>query len=275
MPEGPEIRRAADRLADVLVGRPLESVWFAFDGLRPYQDELRSSRIGAVETRGKAMLIRFDCERSVYSHNQLYGRWFVRRRGRRPKTRRQLRLAIETETHAALLYSASEIAVLADHALLEHPFLARIGPDLLTQRPAAKAIADRLEEKRFRARSLGALLLDQSFVAGLGNYLRSEILHVRGLHPNHRGRDLTRKQRIGLARAIRTLTERSYETGGVTNDLRRAERLKRKGLPRRAWRHHVFGRAGDPCPTCGEVIVREDHGSRRIYRCPSCQPAPA
>jgi endonuclease-8 len=272
MPEGPEIRRAADRLQSILVDRELQRVEFAFEQLKHYEDELRASRVDRVDTRGKAMLIHFRSGKVIYSHNQLYGRWYLRKRGKPPATRRQLRLALETETDAALLFSASDITVLDDHALEEHPFLAKAGPDLLTDRPSARQIADRLEGDRFRRRGLGALLLDQSFVAGLGNYLRSEVLFVSGIHPLKRGQDLERKQRIRLARAIRDLTQRSYQTGGITNEPKRAARLKRRGVRRRLYRHYVFGRAAEPCFDCGTTIIRETVAGRRLYRCPTCQP---
>lgn len=275
MPEGPEIRRAADRLAKILVGRPLERVTFAFTHLKHYEPELTAAQVLDVRTRGKAMLIHFDCGQVIYAHNQLYGRWYLCKKGRPPRTRRQLRLALETATDSALLYSASDITVLADHGLAEHPFLARAGPDLLTDDPSAKDIADRLSAPTFRRRQLAMLLLDQSFVAGLGNYLRSEVLFAAGLHPELKGVDLSRPEALKLARAIRRLTQRSYQTGGITNDLKTAARLKARGLPRRAYRHYVFSRAGEPCFACGECIVRENHAGRRLYRCPHCQPASA
>ena len=60
MPEGPEIRRAADRIGDVLVGETIETVRFGLPRLRHYGRKLRGHRVTAVETRGKAMLTRFD-----------------------------------------------------------------------------------------------------------------------------------------------------------------------------------------------------------------------
>jgi hypothetical protein len=109
MPEGPEIRRAADRIARAVEGRVAEEVFFGLPRLTEYADELTGRRVEGIETRGKAMLTHFDCGLSVYSHNQLYGRWYVVRAGAEPATNRDLRLALETATHRALLYSASEI----------------------------------------------------------------------------------------------------------------------------------------------------------------------
>lgn len=270
MPEGPEIRREADRIGRVLAGRRVASIRFAFDHLQPWQDELRGSLVRAVESRGKALLVRFDCGLNVYSHNQLYGRWYVKPRGQKPRTNRQLRLAIETNTHAALLYSASEIEVLRDEELPEHEFLAKLGPDVLDTRVRVPEVVERLRDERFRRRSLGALLLDQSFVSGLGNYLRSEILFVARIDPGQRPRDLTDDQTEELAHAILEIARRAYRLRGITNDPDDARRLRAEGVPRRDYRHYVFGRARKPCRLCGEPIAQHTSAGRRLYQCRAC-----
>ena len=143
----------------------------------------------AVEPRGKAMLIRFDNGLNIYSHNQLYGKWMVRRARSYPDTNRQLRLALHTAQKSALLYSASDIEVLPDEALGAHPFLRRIGPDVLDADVSPSQITQRLQDKAFYRRQLAILLLDQHFLCGLGNYLRSEILFDAGIYPTCRPTD--------------------------------------------------------------------------------------
>jgi endonuclease-8 len=272
VPEGPEIRRAADRVARAVVGRVAERVRFAHAHLRVFEPLLRGEEVASVETRGKAMLTSFANGLVVYTHNQLYGRWFVRRAGESPATRRTLRLAIENADHCALLYSASEIEVLDAGALEAHPFLATLGPDVLAPELTPEVVAERLEERRFRGRQLGALLLDQRFLAGVGNYLRAEMLHEAGLHPAQRAGACAADQRRRLGRAVVDVARRAYETGGVTNDPERVARLRAEGEPRRRWRHHVFSRAGRPCWACGTSVERGTVGGRRVYWCPGCQP---
>ena len=175
MPEGPEIRIVADRIASAIEGEVADEVYFAFDVLKPRQSALRGTRVRRVEPRGKALLIRFEDGPTMYSHNHLYGRWFIRERGLLPRTRRQLRAAIHTERTSALLYSASEIDVLDDDGLVTHPYLSRLGLDLLAPGTTPSLVRLRLEDDRFERRMLGGLLLDQGFLGGVGNYLRSEI----------------------------------------------------------------------------------------------------
>lgn len=273
MPEGPEIKRAADQIAAAIEGRRALQVSFAHGHLKRHESELQGRRITRVAPRGKALLTHFEGGRVIYSHNQLYGRWYVCRPERPPRTGRQLRLAIHTRERWALLYSASEIEVLDADRLDEHPFLARLGPDLLDPRTRPAKIRRRLVDPRFRRRRLGALLLDQGFLAGTGNYLRSEILHFAGLHPDRRPVDCAEAELAELARQALRLGRRAYRLKGVTDDSARVAEGKRQGLPRRIWRHAVFGLAGRPCPRCGTPIEKHSAGGRRCYLCPRCQPA--
>lgn len=263
MPEGPEIRRAADRIADVLLGRQIDQVYFAFPELRRFEPRITGAKVKAVDTRGKAMLTRFDNALTLYSHNQLYGRWFTVKRGDLPKTRRSLRVALHTESHSALLYSASEISVLTERQVEAHPFLSRLGPDVLDKSLSPGTIIQQLEHHRFMRRSLAALYLDQSFLAGLGNYLRSEILFGAGLHPTLRPCDLEPDESKRLARETIAMCHRSYRSGGKT--LTPGPGRDRK---ERFW---VFARASRPCYDCGTRIRRENFSGRRLYFCPCCQ----
>ena len=275
MPEGPEIRRAADQVDRALRGQVATRVWFAFPHLRRKAAKLLGARVLRVEPRGKALLTHFEGGLSIYSHNQLYGVWAVARIGRHRPSRRSLRLSIENATHEARLYSASEIEVLRSDALGQHPYLAKLGPDALDPVLTDARLAAHLRDPRFARRRLGMLLLDQGFVAGLGNYLRSEILHVAKLHPSLRLGDLSATELRRLARVTRAITRRAYETGGITNDLRRARRLRASGLSFGKARHHVFTRAGQPCWCCETRIVRGDVAGRQLHWCPRCQPAPS
>lgn len=274
MPEGPEIRRAADRIAEVLVDREIEEVKFAFPALRRYSPLLRGQRVLDLETRGKALLTHFDSDYTIYSHNQLYGIWKIVRRGKLPKTSRSLRLALHTATHSALLYSASDISVWRREELGLHPFLARLGPDLLSAGLHWRDVAARLRQPEFSGRSLAALYLDQGFLAGNGNYLRSEVLFCAGLHPQRRPRELSRAQLGSLARETLSVVQRSYATAGVTLTPKLATSLKQRVKGRERRRFFVFARDGLPCYRCAATIRRDSMGSRRIYWCPQCQPQP-
>lgn len=272
MPEGPEIRRAADAIAKVLVGRKIMAAEFGDPSLKAFESRLKGSSVTAIDTRGKAMLTRFDNNLVMYSHNQLYGRWFAVRRGEQPRTNRQLRVALHTFAHSALLYSASDIEIFDASAEHEHPFLKRAGPDILDGSLDAEQVTERLTSADFRNRALGNLYLDQGFLAGNGNYLRSEILWSARLNPFSRPNALDKTTLKRLARETLAIARRSYRTRGVTVPEKVARGRRAQGMTFEQYRFQVYGRDGLPCYRCETTIERRASASRGVFICPECQP---
>ena len=271
MPEGPEIRRAADEVSAALMDRVAVEVWFGIDRLKGHESQLSGRRVITVKTRGKAMLTGFDNGLTIYSHNQLYGRWHTGPAYSYPETNRSLRLAIQNSEASALLYSASDIEVLDNRGLQEHPFLSKLGPDVLDATTIRNIILKRMNSPGFHKRRLGNLLTDQSFLAGLGNYLRCEILFVAGMHPRRRPVDCGVEQREQLADTIMHLSRQSYETAGITNDPSFARQLMKQGATFESSRFYLFRREGKSCYRCGSTIEKISAGGQYCYLCPKCQ----
>jgi len=262
MPEGPEIRRAADNLERAIGGEPLTEAWFAFPELQRYQASLVGERVTAIETRGKALLTHFSNGLTLYSHNQLYGVWRVVDASATPQSNRVLRVRLATAQKAILLYSASEIEMLDADTLAAHPFLQRVGPDVLDPTLDVATVKARLQSRRFCRRQFSGLLLDQAFLAGLGNYLRVEILWAVGLAPQHKAAELSEAQLDALAQALLAIPRLSYATRGTVDENKHHGAL---------FRFHVFHRAGKKCERCGGVIEKTTLSSRPFYWCPGCQ----
>lgn len=219
-------------------------------------------RIEAIQTRGKAMLTHFSNGQILYSHNQLYGVWRVIKTGNEPKTSRVLRVRRAAEDKTLLLYSASDIELLNVDTLAAHPFLQRIGPDVLDMTLTKEEVGERLLSARFRRRQFSGLLLDQAFLAGLGNYLRVEILWQAGLAPQRKPQDLSSGQLETLASALVDIPRLSYTTRGIANENKHHGAL---------FSFKVFHRAGKVCERCGGVIEKTVLSSRPFYWCPGCQ----
>ena len=273
MPEGPEIRRAADAIAEVLEGQTLQTVRFGQPRLRRWGKKLTGLKVEKVETRGKAMLTHLDNGHSIYSHNQLYGVWRVVAGRTLPQTNRSQRLLLQTENHSAILYSASDISVMPTGELDQHPFLSKLGPDIMASDLDWPRIAGRLNDSTFTGKTLAALYLDQGFLAGVGNYLRSEILHDARLHPLRKPSSLSRGETGRLARSTLGISQRSYRTKGVTLTRQLAGSLEKSGLDWEKRRFYAYGREECPCYHCGHRIVRTEANSRGLYYCPECQTA--
>ena len=220
------------------------------------------------------MLIRFDCDLSMYSHNQLYGRWTVNRRSTEMKWNRSLRVEFLTHNFAVRLWSATDIEIIPTSKEDDHPFISKLGPDILDDSCTPSLIFDRLKSKKFCNRNASSLMLDQSFLAGIGNYLRSEILHQSGVHPNAKPRLISDKKLQHWAETTKNLTKLSYDTGGFTVSEKVALAGKQRGEPKRAYRHSAFCRNGLLCHYCDAEIVRIRVANRRLDFCPKCQCLP-
>jgi endonuclease VIII len=277
VPEGPEVARQADQIRAAIApgARPRSAtVWFGIAKLERWSKVLSGLKVRRVRARGKAFLIEFGPAReplTLYAHLQLAGKWVVIGPGEAPpETTRSLRVRLEGSGGTALLYSASEVEVLDSTQLAEHSYLSSLGPDVLGELDLA-GVRERLRDPRFARSSLAGLYLRQDFLAGLGNYLRSEILHHAKLHPDRRLQDLSAAELRRLAKSTLDLPRQSYETGGITNPPRRAKRLQAAGVPYRSTRWWVFEREGEPCYRCQSPIQRIQRGSRRVYLCDTCQ----
>jgi endonuclease-8 len=272
MPEGPEIRRAADKLQRAIGDQVATEVFFAFDHLKPFQDQLAGCQVVSIRPFGKAIVTYFDNGLGVYSHNQLYGKWITCKPDAVPETNRQLRFAVHTAKKWALLYSASDIEILDQAEVATHPYIAKLGPEVLDEDVSVSDIQVRTLDAKFRRRQFASLLLDQGFLSGIGNYLRSEILFVAGIHPSLRPMDCSHQQVTAFTQAALAIPRQSYRHNGITNDLERVTQLKEEGYRRRDYRHWVFSRSCKPCYRCGTPIEKIMIGGRRCYICPRCQP---
>ena len=271
MPEGPEIWRTADSLTNALKNRPIENLYFAFDELKDYEAKLKGQSVKNVEARGKALLTFFDNNKVMYSHNQLYGKWMVSDSGEQPDTNRSLRVAIHNSKKSAYLFSASEIEMLDREEVDQHSYIKKLGPDVLHSDTTYQDVLGQYQSDEFKNRKLTTLLLDQGFVSGIGNYLRSEIMFYANVNPHKKLRAYSDDQKEALAEATFKLTTRSYETGGITNDPEIVEALKRENASRSDYRHFVYKRTDDRCHKCGSIIEEDKTGGRKIYFCPNCQ----
>jgi formamidopyrimidine-DNA glycosylase len=115
-----------------------------------------------------------------------------------------------------------------------------------------------------RHRQLKPLLLDQSFLAGMGNIYTDEALHKARLHPLTVSDSVNREQAQALWEAIRDVLREGIRRNGASIDW-----AYRGGEFQNYFR--VYDREGQPCPVCGTKIERLVVGQRSTHVCPNCQ----
>ena len=264
MPEGHTLHRAARDQARALAGQRVRvtSPQGRFD-VSALVDADGCAALRTVEAHGKHLLYLFEPDRVVHVHLGLFGK-FYRRRPPAPEARPTTRMRIEARGLTVDLVGPTACEVLTSEALAE--LCARLGPDPL------RDDADPARFVAYVARSktpIGAILLDQQRICGVGNVYRAEILHLLGLHPDTPGAALPAEtvQRmwaltVGLLR--RGVEERRIVTTRGLELARPRERVSR------AESTHVYGRKA--CRTCGGPVTTDALRARRIYFCAACQP---
>jgi formamidopyrimidine-DNA glycosylase len=143
--------------------------------------------------------------------------------------------------------------------------IARLGPDPLAI--SEHEFAARLHARRARVKGV---LLDQRFLAGIGNIYADEVLFRAGVHPCAIAARLGRERARRLHHAIQEVLRAAIESGGSSI----SDYVDGDG--RRGWfqlRHAVYGRAGEPCLACGTTIRRIVIAQRGTHYCPRCQRA--
>ena len=139
-----------------------------------------------------------------------------------------------------------------------------LGPEPLDPDLTAEAFYGKLQHTR---RQIKPLLLDQSFIAGLGNIYTDEALHLAKLHPHYPAHAVTPAQAQVLLESIRQVLRSGIHHHGASIDW-----VYRDGNFQNYFL--VYQRTGQPCRQCGTPIQRIVVGQRGTHFCPQCQPAP-
>ena len=281
MPELPEVETTAGLIRPHLLGRRIRSVEVDWERTLGGQasDDFARDVVGAtlVKVGRRAKYITMDLERGgrpaggLLVHLRMTGRLMVDPASEPvPDYRRvSLRLAPGEPGRDWLHFvDVRKFGRFAFHHDLGQQ-LAHLGPEPLggefTVDWLRRALAG-------RQRAIKPLLLDQTFLAGLGNIYVDESLHRAGIHPLRRSDRIPRERVVLLFEAIRAILAQAIEREGSSFD---AFYRTPEGQPG-SYQHlfQVYGREGQPCRGCGRAIRRIVVGQRGTHYCTRCQPAP-
>jgi len=203
-------------------------------------------------------------DRWLHVHLGLYGP-FVFGAPPAPDPRGALRLRLEGADAWADLRGPTACELLTGPEI--DGIRARLGPDPLQPDADSRRAFVRI------ARSgvpLGALLMQQDVVAGVGNVYRAEVLFRHRLDPWMPGRDLSEAGWEALWADMVVLLRDGLRRGRIVTTLPQ-DRPHRSGPVRAGEQHYVYRRTGLPCLICGTPVVAEPMAGRTLYRCPWCQ----
>jgi len=264
MPELPEVETIARTLRPELVGETVLSAdlrWvrtLATPSVRKFKEQVKGQQILGVSRRAKFLNLQLSTF-NLLVHLRMSGDLFIKEGNNPPEKHDRLRLFL----------SGDKILIFRDTRkfgrvwLTDDPatVIGRLGPEPLSDEFTPQWLYDNL---RRRHRQLKPLLLDQTFLAGLGNIYTDESLHRARLHPLAASDSVKRKQAERLHEAIRAALTEGIRRNGASIDW-----VYRGGEFQNYFR--VYDREGKPCPVCGTEIQRLVVGQRGTHICPKCQ----
>jgi formamidopyrimidine-DNA glycosylase len=266
MPELPEVETIVRKLTPALTGHQIQVVdlrWersLALPSPAEFVGRLQGQTIQSVSRRGKYLQLHLS-EDQLFFHLRMSGDLAVRESACPAEKHDRLILGLSGEQ--ALVFNDTRkfgrIWLTSD----PEQVLGALGPEPLSGDFTAQILYTLLQS---RHRQLKPLLLDQSFLAGMGNIYTDEALHIARLHPQTISDNLSEPQAGALWQAIRDVLEEGIRRDGASIDW-----VYRGGDFQNHFR--VYGRTGEACPNCGTGVERIIVGQRSTHFCPVCQSA--
>ena len=277
MPELPEVEVVRRELERDVVGRKIKDV--AVTGNRSIRrhttkkqfiESLVGRKIKRLDRRGKYLLFGLDDGRVLIAHLGMSGRLL------RVANSRQ---ALDKHTHVVVTFTQGgqlrfvdprtfgEMFVVAQDDVGGVPELAELGIDPLEAPMSWDSFGRMLVARHAK---LKPLLMDQKFLAGLGNIYSDEVLFAAGLGHDRRSDTLSTQEVRRLYRSLVEVLQDAVKYRGST--LEDEQFVDPSGRPGEFQEHHkVYGREGQACRRCRRPIVKRKAGGRSTYMCEACQ----
>lgn len=265
MPELPEVETIARRLRSPLLGRTFADVRVEWERMVQMPAAvlrrcLSGQRIEDVTRRGKYLIFRLSGGDSLVIHLKMTGDLMVVPAG--DPLHPHVRVVFDLDNGHQLRFQDprkfGRVYLTDDISKV----VGRLGPEPLENGFTEDHFLALFER---RSGQIKSLLLDQSFIAGLGNIYADEALFLAGIRPQRRSHTLQNEDKRRLYYAIRQVLSVAIEQHGASlaDETYRGGRYQQQFL--------VYGRTDQPCPTCGKPICRVRLGQRSAHFCPECQ----
>ena len=268
MPELPEVETIARKLKPHLVGKTIQEArlrWprtLAFPSAKKFGELVKGQVIQDVWRRAKYFILNLS-DFSLLIHLRMSGDLLLKEGKIKPEKHDRLILSLLSVDGSLSSLVFNDTRKFGRVWLTADPedVLGKLGPEPLSRRFTVEWLHTALHNKH---RLLKPLLLDQTFLAGLGNIYADESLHLAKLHPLAASNSVTIGQAQALHAAICRVLKDGIRRNGASFDW-----VYRGGEYQNHFR--VYDRLGKPCPVCGTGIQRIIVGQRSTHFCPTCQ----
>jgi endonuclease-8 len=275
MPEGDTIFRAARTLHRAFAGQIVIGFETALPKLSriDFDSGITGRTVEKVESQGKWMRMHFSDDVILLTHMLMSGSWHIYRPGEKWRRRAgNMRIVIKTEKIWSVAFNVPIAEFHTPDTFRRRDGLRSLGPDVLgAEFDSVQCIASLRAHGELE---VGAALLTQSIIAGLGNVFKSEVCFACGINPFRRMNTLSSEELNCPVNTARTfLLSNVAETSGdqIVTYTRMPRTTGRSNIEERLW---VYGRRGKPCRRCGMAIEsrKQSFDARTTFWFPQCQP---
>lgn len=270
MPELPEVEIVVRGLQRKVTGRKITGVDLRLPKIvaqmkRDFVQTLPGLEIKKVRRRGKYIILELSDNKTLLFHLKLTGQLTVTKNNAPVESHTHLILTLSGGCQLRLrdLRQFGRVYLVKSEQVSQLRQLSKLGPE-------ANEVSkqDFLRMLSQRKACIKPLLLNQEFLAGLGNIYSDEALYQAGIHPLLPANKVSLEKAEKLYQAIREILNKAINYGGSSV----ANYLDTDGKPGQYQKQHlVYQRAGQPCPRCRNLISRIKIGGRSSYFCPGCQ----
>lgn len=268
MPELPEVETIRRQLCTAgVTGRVVEKILISWprtvDPLSPaaFCKKVEGHTIDRVSRHGKWLIFELDCDENLLAHLRMTGGFYLSQGAPKngPHDRMILQLSGGLNLHFRDPRKFGRIRL--------GVFPPGLGPDALEI--GARQFFQTLDKTD---RKLKVLLLDQSFIAGVGNIYADEALFAARLHPERRAGSLSDDEKLALYQGVTEVIRAGVRNGGTSLGVGKGNYTDLHGESGgHGEQVKVYGRAGQPCVVCGSLLVKTKIAQRATVFCPHCQ----
>jgi len=265
MPELPEVETIKRDLEKIVLGKKITEVCvhnptvIREPGVSGFKKGLEGAVIKHILRRAKLLILELSNGKSLTIHLKMTGQLVY------PGGNKNSRVAFHLSGGEILDFNDQRL--FADLRLLDDwrslKFIQGLGPE-----PADLSLEQFKKMLAGKKTKIKPLLMDQTFISGIGNLYASEILFHAKIRPERCANELNEKEKELLFKAINDILESAIEHAGSSID----DYVRVSGEKGGYLKYHkVYGRTGEPCLTCKTIIKKINQGGRGTYFCPKCQ----
>jgi len=266
MPELPEVETIKRDLGRVILGKKITEVCVHHPTVirQPAVEKFKKGLTGAtvknILRQAKVLILELSNGKSLVIHLKMTGQLVYPGDGKKARVSFHLSNGKTLDFNDQRLFA--ELRLMDDWR--ELPFIKGLGPE-----PLDLSLEEFKEMLKPKKTKIKPLLMDQTFISGIGNLYAAEVLFRAKIHPERPAQSLSDKEKELLFKEIKEVLNEAIRYGGSSVD----DYVRLSGKPGEYVAHHkVYGREGRPCLVCKSAIKKIKLGGRGTYFCPKCQP---